>query len=223
MTSCVVIVLGGDPPDRRIQGYAPTGAQVIAADEGIDHAIALGLTVDLAVGDMDSVSLAGLAHLQQERIPTERHRPDKEASDGELALQAALRWQPDRIVLVCGGGQDRLDHLLITIAMLTSPDLLGRRVEAWVGATHINVVRGDDTVQWAGRSGQTVTLLAVNGPAEGVRTVGLTFPLHDESLQPWSSRGLSNESVDGTAEVSLRRGLLLVIRPNAADALPNIE
>jgi thiamine pyrophosphokinase len=223
MTSCVVIVLGGDQPDQRVRGYVPDGAQVIAADAGVDHARALGLTIDLAVGDMDSVSLAGLAHLQQERIPTERHRPDKEASDGELALHAAMRSQPDRILLICGGGQDRLDHLLTTIALLTSPDLTGRRVEAWVGATHVSVLRDDDTVRWAGKSGRMVTLLAVNAPAIGVRTVGLTFPLNDETLQPWSSRGLSNESVDETAVVSLRRGLLLVIRPNAAADLPNIE
>jgi thiamine pyrophosphokinase len=223
MTSCVVIVLGGDLPDHRVRRCVPDGARVIAADAGVDHAVALGLTIHLAVGDMDSVSLAGLAHMQQERIPTERHRPDKEASDGELALHAAKRSQPDRILLICGGGQDRLDHLLITMAMLTSPDLSGTRVEAWIGATYVRILRDNDTVQWAGTAGRMVTLLAVNGPAVGLRTVGLTFPLHDETLQPWSSRGLSNESVDGPAEVSLRSGLLLVIRPNAAADLPNIE
>ena len=223
MTSCVVIVLGGDQPDERVRGYVPNGTRVIAADAGVDHAMTLGLSIDLAVGDMDSVSLAGLAHLQQERIPTERHRPDKEASDGELALHAAMRSQPDRIVLLCGGGHDRLDHLLITMAMLTSPNLFDARLEAWVGATHVMVLRDDETVQWAGRSGRMVTLLAVNGSAIGVRTVGLTFPLRDESLQPWSSRGLSNQTIDGPAEVSLRRGCLLVIRPNAAADLPNIE
>ncbi len=223
MTLCVVIVLGGEQPDQRVQAYVPNDAWVIAADAGVDHAVALGLTVDLAIGDMDSVSLVGLAHLQQERIPTERHRPDKDASDGELALHAAMRLQPDRIVLICGGGNDRLDHLLITMAMLTSPDLTGAQVEAWVGAAHVRVLRDDEAVQWAGSSGQTVTLLAVNGPAIGVSTVGLLFALDDESLQPWSSRGLSNESLDGPAEVSLRRGLLLVVRPNAAADLPNIE
>jgi thiamine pyrophosphokinase len=223
MTSCAVIVLGGDLPDQRVRRCVPDGARVIAADAGVDHAVALGLTIDLAVGDMDSVSLAGLAHLQHERIPTERHRPDKEASDGELALHAAMRTQPDRILLIGGGGQDRLDHLLITMAMLTSPDLSGTRVEAWIGAAYVRILRDTDTVQWAGTAGRMVTLLAVNGPAIGLRTVGLTFPLHDETLQPWSSRGLSNESVDGPAEVSLRSGLLLLIRPNAAVDLPNIE
>jgi thiamine pyrophosphokinase len=107
--------------------------------------------------------------------------------------------------------------------MLTGPDLTGRRVEAWVGATHVSVLRDDDTVRWPGRSGRMVTLLAVNGPAVGVRTAGLIFPLYDESLQPWSSRGLSNESLDGPTAVSLRSGCLLVIRPNAAADLPNIE
>ena len=79
MTSRVVIMRGGEPPDPRLRRHVPllTDA-VIAADGGIDHAIAWNLPIETAVGDMDSVSLAGLAHLQHERIATERHPTDKE-------------------------------------------------------------------------------------------------------------------------------------------------
>jgi thiamine pyrophosphokinase len=224
MTSRVVIMLGGVPPDARVRRQVPLHADaVIAADGGIDHAIAWELPITIAVGDMDSVSLAGLAHLQQERIATERHPADKEASDGELALEVALRWDPEEVHLFTGGGVDRLDHLLITTALLTHPTLATRRVFAWIGSTFIVPLQAGHSTRFTALPGEPITLLAVNGPAEGVRTGGLEFPLHGEALQPWSSRGLSNRGTGTLFHVSIETGCLLVIRPNAADSLPNIE
>ena len=43
-----------------------------------------------------------------------------------------------------------------------------------------------------GEPGELVTLVAVNGPAEGVTTEGLAYPLRGETLEPGSSRGVSN-------------------------------
>jgi thiamine pyrophosphokinase len=224
MTSRVVIMLGGEAPDPRLRRCVPLLADaVIAADGGIDHAIAWDLPIEIAVGDMDSVSLAGLAHLQQERILTERHPADKEASDGELALEVALRWDPEEVHLFTGGGVDRLDHLLITTALLTHPSLATRQVWAWIGSTLIRPLQSGEWVSFTAKPGAEITLLAVNGPAQGVRTVGLEFPLHGETLQPWSSRGLSNRATGQAVHVSVGQGCLLVIQPNAANHVPNIE
>src|SRR2546430_1652253 len=55
-----------------------------------------------------------------------------------------------------------------------------------------------------------VTLLPVAGDADGVRTEGLLFPLHGETLRFGRARGLSNEIVALPARVSLERGSLLV-------------
>jgi thiamine pyrophosphokinase len=215
MTSRVVIMLGGEAPDPRLRRHVPSfNDAVIAADGGIDHAIAWDLPITIAVGDMDSVSLAGLAHLQQERITTERHPADKEASDGELALDVALRWDPEEVHLFTGGGTDRLDHLLITTALLAHPSLASRRVWAWIGSTLIRPLQSGQRADFTTHVGEECTLLAVNGPAEGVRTVGLEFPLHGETLLPWSSRGLSNRGTGQGTHVSVEHGCLLVIRPN---------
>ncbi len=224
MTSRVVIMLGGQPPDPRLRRQVPSLADaVIAADGGIDHAIAWNLPIETAVGDMDSVSLAGLAHLQHERIATERFPTDKEASDGELALEVALRWDPEEVHLFTGGGLDRLDHLLITTALLTHPSLASRQVWAWIGSTLIIPLQSGQMTDFWGHDGADITLLAVNGPAHGVRTVGVEFSLHGETLQPWSSRGLSNRGMGGAVNVTIEKGCLLVIRPNAAADVPNIE
>ncbi len=56
-----------------------------------------------------------------------------------------------------------------------------------------------------------VSLLATGGPAAGVSTTGLRWPLDDAVLEPGSTRGVSNELTGGRATVTVREGSLLVI------------
>src|SRR5579859_5466672 len=99
----VVVLSGG--PDRPAVDTVPPGATVIAADGGAEVARHLGLEVDLVVGDLDSISAATLAGIAQ----VERHAAEKDATDLELALTAALRLEPERILVLAGAG-GRLDH-----------------------------------------------------------------------------------------------------------------
>jgi thiamine pyrophosphokinase len=58
-----------------------------------------------------------------------------------------------------------------------------------------------------------VSLLALGGPARGVRTHGLRWVLDGEDLLPGSSRGVSNEFVGSVASIELDGGVLVAIRP----------
>src|SRR5882762_5122683 len=109
----VVVVAGGEPPDFPVVRRISAAAYVIAADSGIDYAAALGLRVDEAVGDFDSVTPAGLAAVEAAGAVIERHPAAKDETDLELALGAALRVGAHRVTVV-GGVGGRLDHLLGT-------------------------------------------------------------------------------------------------------------
>jgi thiamine pyrophosphokinase len=60
-----------------------------------------------------------------------------------------------------------------------------------------------------------ISLFAVHGPAEGVATEGLVYPLHGETLAPGSSRGVSNEFAAAEARIELEQGVLLAVRPSS--------
>jgi thiamine pyrophosphokinase len=118
-------------------------------------------------------------------------------------------------VVVIAGTGERLDHLVGALLLLGSEKWAGVELDAVVGAARIHVVRREREL--AGRTGELVSLLPVHGPASGVTTMGLEFELRGETLEPGSSRGVSNVFVRDTARVSVGEGVLLAVRPHALD------
>ena len=183
---------------------------VVAADGGADAALALGLDVDLAIGDFDSVSAAGLAAVKAAGAIVERHPAAKDATDLELALDAALAAEPRRILLV-GAAGGRLDHLLSSLELLASSRYAHVELDAQLGSACVHVIRRART--FAGISGELLSLHALHGAAYGVTTEGLEYPLAGETLEPGSSRGVSNVFAASEARIALESGVLLAIRP----------
>ena len=65
-----------------------------------------------------------------------------------------------------------------------------------------------------GEPGSLLSLLPLAGPARGIRTEGLRYPLRDEELAPGTTRGVSNEFLGTSAAVSLTDGVLLAVQPD---------
>jgi thiamine pyrophosphokinase len=206
----VIVFTGGDPMAAGDLAGLPDDAFVIAADSGLHHALAFERRVDLAVGDFDSVDPGALAAAEQAGVVVERHPSAKDRTDLELALDRALSKNPSRVVVV-GGHGGRLDHLVANLMVLASGSYGSATVEARVGPGRAYVVRR--SVELIGEPGDLVTLLAVHGPAEGVVTEGLLYPLRNETLAAGSTRGVSNELAAPTAHVRVAAGVLLVIQP----------
>ena len=201
----VVIVSGAAPLSEAALALVPAGAPVIAADAGVDHARAAGLDITLAVGDFDSVDQLG-------SVQVERHPTVKDATDLELALEAALGFRPRRLLVLSGAGP-RLDHLLVELGLISSARLAGIEVDAVFDATRAHVVRVERRLH--GRVGELVSLVAMHGPATGVTTEGLVYPLRGETLPAGSSRGVSNVFAEPDARIALESGVLLALRPSA--------
>ncbi len=213
MPETVVVFAGGSKPSGRMLALIPGGASIVAADRGADHALSLGLRVDVAVGDFDSISPVGLAELERSGTSVERHPVAKDASDLELAFDAALLLRPRRI-LVVGGAGGRLDHLVGELLLMAAEAYAGVEIDAQLGRAAVHVVRGERVL--TGRPGELVSLLALHGAATGVVTEGLVYPLRGEALAPGSSRGLSNVFAHREARVSVESGVLVAVRPSAS-------
>jgi thiamine pyrophosphokinase len=207
-----LVFAGGDPVDSAIAARLPSSQViVVAADSGVEHALAAGRRVDLVVGDFDSADPAAVDAAVADGAEVRRYPAEKDQTDLELALRAARERGATRVIVV-GGSGGRLDHFLANALLIASPAFADIQIEALVGDARITVIH--ECARLSGTPGDLCSLLAVGGAARGVRTTGLRYPLDGEDLLPGSTRGISNELSEPVATVSLEHGALLAVQPD---------
>jgi thiamine pyrophosphokinase len=200
--------------DRAWPGWSEGIDLVIAADGGARHAQALGRRIDRWVGDGDSIDPGELRRLEAAGVPIERASTDKDETDAEMALYAAVGAEPGRVTILGALGGERLDHELGNIWLLAHPVLEGRRACLLGARTRITLAAPGRT-ELPGRVGDLVSLLPFGGDAEGITTDGMRYPLRGEGLLSGPSRGLSNVRDDPAAAITIRSGRLLVVETPA--------
>ena len=217
----VVVVAGGGPLMPRAIEAVRDGSFIVAADSGLDHAVAGGLLPDVLVGDLDSISAAGRMWAYEHAAQIEEHEPDKDLTDTELAIARALQV-PDAsdLLLLCGSvsaSDERLDHLLGILLALGHPSLaVLNSLRAVIGNTHFRILHPGSRATLELEPGQQFSLLALHGLCTGVNVSGGRWPLDNATLTASEARGLSNEaslSPETKAEVSVKTGVLTVVIP----------
>lgn len=205
----VVIFANGDLPDpRAARETLVEDDLLVAADGGARHALALGRSPDVVIGDLDSLEQETLAGLREQGAAIQAHPRDKDETDLELALRYALARQPQAIRIV-GALGDRLDHTLANLMLLTTPELAGVDVRVDDGLVQAFFCR--DRAEVRGAAGDLLSLLPWGGPVSVASTQGLQWPVQDETLHPDRSRGISNRLLSDRAVIAVRSGTLLVV------------
>ena len=120
-----------------------------------------------------------------------------------------------RRVLLVGSAGGRLDHLLGLLVLLGAEPYAALELDAIVGGSLVHVIRAERRL--AGEPGELLSLFALGGAATGVVTEGLAYPLEGETLEPGSSRGISNVFEGAEARIAVGTGVLLAIRPGRAE------
>jgi thiamine pyrophosphokinase len=187
------------------------GDFLIAADGGLRHLHALHLEPHLLIGDLDSVSAEEVGQVTRASGRVMRYPVHKDETDLELALLTAVR-EGYKEILILGGLGGRLDMTLGNISLLLLPELAGCAVRLDDGTDEVFFIRPSVPGQLIeGQPGERVSLLPWGGPAAGVRTEGLYYPLQGETLYPERTRGISNQLLASQAVVWLESGMLVCI------------
>lgn len=205
-----MIVAHGDvDPRDRVQ---LDGADLIVAADGGTLALERWNFVPHAiVGDLDSLGMERALEYGAQGVAVVPFSAEKDESDLELAVAHAIEAKADEIVLLGILGGARFDHELANTLLLTADGYRGRKMRAVHGDVTVRALHGGEQLELEGAPGDLVTLLAMRGDAEGVRTHHLRYPLAGETLPFGAARGLSNIVVSEGATVACDRGVLLVI------------
>jgi thiamine pyrophosphokinase len=213
----VIFANGELPNPAAARAILRSDDTLVAADGGLHHLQKLGLYPSVLIGDLDSVSTADLQPLAERGVSILRYPPEKVETDLELALE----WtavQGFGAVVIAGALGGRLDQTLGNIFLLTWPRLAGIDLRLDDGLQEVFVIWSQADLY--GFPGDILSLLPLFGPAKGIVTHGLRYPLRGETLFPERTRGISNELLSTRASIALEEGCLLCIhsRKEAAAA-----
>ena len=207
MNTCVIFCAGGF--DRLAE---PIGAEdlVIAADGGLLHTQALGLTPQVILGDFDSL---GYIPQGAQVFPVQ-----KDDTDSMLAIRLGLERGYRRFLLYGGLDGPRPDHTLANLQALGFLAAHG----AWghlCGLTHrVSAVAGG-SLCFAPEAEGTISVFCLGADAQGVTLEGLSYPLENASLTAAYPLGVSNHFTGVPARITVEDGTLIVFY-DAGTALP---
>jgi len=208
-----VIFANGELPDlEKTRALVRPDDYIICADGGTRHAFALDLKPALVIGDMDSAERIHLQKLQTDGVAIELFPRDKNETDLELAINRAIEFEPEQLIIVAALG-GRLDQTLGNIALLTNPQLSSIDIRLDDGVEEIFLCRNQ--VQVHGGTGDIVSLIPWQGVVSSVVTKALKWTLTNETLYPDKTRGISNEMTGDIASISIGSGLLLIVHRRA--------
>ncbi|HXX77277.1 MAG TPA: thiamine diphosphokinase [Ktedonobacteraceae bacterium] len=206
----VVIFAGGTVrPGKALFDAIGSAHMYIAADSGAATALQYGCTPHIVVGDFDSLEGSLVEELRKRGCEIRQAAVEKDETDTELAVQAAIDEGATRITLVGALGGERFDHEMANILLLAGfKDVPITLVD---GPSICWLVRGQGNTAIDGKKGDLVSFLPLTGDASGIRTEGLYYALNNETLSFGRPRGVSNVLTGEHAVVSVEKGMLLVI------------
>jgi len=178
---------------------------VIAADAGFRHAGPLGLTVDILIGDFDSLpgdAVKICQGLEIIRLPRE-----KDITDTWAALDKGLERGFKDFFIVGALGGKRIDHTVGNICLLAY--LNEKQARGVLADSHNTVLllgEGSHTLEYI--PGRNLSLIPFDGDAI-VSLKGFLYPLENALLKSSRPMGISNRFLSKTADITVKKGKLL--------------
>ena len=175
---------------------------VLAADGGLRHTKALGITPDGILGDFDSL---GYVPQDSRVFPVE-----KDDTDAMLAVRQGLQAGCDSFILYGGMDGERLDHTVANFQLLGF--LASRGAQGYlVGKKYLATVLRSGGLTFPASCTGIVSVFCQGETARGVTLQGLKYELNNGTLTTDFPLGVSNAFCGTEATVRVEQGSLLIL------------
>ncbi len=209
-----LIVTGGTIDYEFALGFLETQKfdKVIAVDGGLAALHKLHLKPDVIAGDFDSIDPMVLEEYKNspDEIAWEVHKPEKDATDTELAISAAIHLGCTKLVLL-GATGGRLDHFLGNLHLLY--DCLKKGVEAAIAdeKNWITILDKGRTFVRAKAMGRYISFLPLSEEVKGITLTGFKYPLYKKDIELGTSLCISNELAKEEGIIEFDSGILICV------------
>jgi thiamine pyrophosphokinase len=198
-----LIICNGEMPSQNLLSpLLKKKPFIICADGGANKARAFSIMPDCIIGDLDSITQKTRHYFSSVPII---HNPDQNSTDLEKVLEYLLVNSFTSATII-GATGDRPDHTIANFSILMK---YHRKIglQFFDERCTAEIVR--KKIHFTARIGQQISLIPM-GKCSGITTLGLKFPLKNESLELGVREGSSNEAVKNSITIAMKSGSLLL-------------
>ena len=200
-----LIIANGDLPDmKRMTSILRRCDVIVCADGGANAARKRGITPDVILGDLDSISSSTKKFFQN--VPL-LHIDDQYSTDLEKAISYCVKRKYKSISIV-GMTGSRIDH---TTASLGCFKKFRGQIELQMYDREGEIVLLEKKTSLVTRKGEKISLIPLER-CTGVTTKNLFYSLKNETLELGVREGISNIATARRVTVSYKAGILLLYR-----------
>lgn len=213
MAMKILIVLGGKLSDNFLKEMYETyqADYVIVADGALAAMDRTGLLFQSLVGDFDTVAPELLQKYEYRLgLYVERHIPEKNETDSELAIRIALKKQPTQIIIL-GATGGRMDHAIGNIHLMYQCMKQGIPCTIYDEWNKIQLIEKEAVLEKKTAYGTYVSFLPFLESAQDVTLEGFRYPLTHADLEKGTTLAISNEIEADRASVTVEKGILICI------------
>ncbi|MBN2879387.1 MAG: thiamine diphosphokinase [Clostridia bacterium] len=208
MMNCVIILNGDKTYTSEAEKIIENSQLVICADGGAKWASDQKISIDVIIGDMDSIDENLLSGYIQTQTKIIRVPKEKDETDGVLAVDYAIKAGA-KCVNILGAEGGRMDHQLGNIM------LLKRLQEA--GCEGKLILKGgyafmaDKAIEFSCRAGDIVSIVPFGGELVIKSSEGLKYKITDDTPFSYSYPvGVSNIAAKENIKIEIEEGNALI-------------
>lgn len=206
-----VVISNGDIKDYNEIKHYTKGGIIICCDGGLRHCYNMGLMPKHIIGDFDSANPEHISYYKSKGIDFISYPTEKDTSDTEIGVQLAIDEGAAEICMI-GATGTRLDHTLANIQLLIT--CMNNGIQAELVDNHNIMAVTKDKILLKGKAGDLVSAIPMTEHVKGISNRGLQYVLKDYNMELGYNcgRGVSNVMIGNEAEISIKEGILLVVK-----------
>ncbi|RLC06501.1 MAG: thiamine diphosphokinase [Deltaproteobacteria bacterium] len=206
---CVIIANGDVEYTNDIISIIRDAQLIISADGGARHLRALNILPHVMIGDFDSILPADKLFFKKKKVEMLIFSSKKDHTDSEICVSWAIDNKATDITLL-GVTGTRLDHTLANIFLLK--ELARENIPARIINKNNEIHIITDHIELNGQPKDLLSIIPVTQKVTGITLKGLEYPLVNADIKMGSSIGISNTFKGTLATISIKKGILIVIK-----------
>lgn len=192
---------------ERMRAYVDGFDLIIAVDRGYMHALALGISPHVLLGDFDSLDPAVLEEAKSRGVAIKTYSTHKDLTDTHIGLLHALEQGCSEMRLLGALGH-RMDHTLSNMSLLKwlyDQGAKGELVDAYNEIFYF-----EKSFEVLNRKGHTLSVVPITD-LTGLTLEGVKYPLVNQQVPFSTSLCISNEITEDLASIHMENGQAYVM------------